>query len=180
MNSLLTTKKMMTTYPFEIVALLGRQRAGKDTVADYLVKRYGFVKMSLADPVKAVASEIFGMTEKDRGLLIQIGNKMREIDEDVWLNFLLRRIQELGASRIVIPDVRFVNEYETLSELAWTIRISASAQTRASREGYDPEFDNDPTEVGLLEAPTDYVIHNECCLQCLYEAVDVLMEGVLA
>lgn len=42
-----------------IVLLCGKKRVGKDTVADYLCKNYGFVKYSLADPMKWACMEIF-------------------------------------------------------------------------------------------------------------------------
>lgn len=37
------------------IALMGRARAGKDSVADYLTESYGYTKLGFADPVKDVA-----------------------------------------------------------------------------------------------------------------------------
>lgn len=42
-----------------IVAILGNGRAGKDTIADYLVKHHGFVRIALADPMKRFCAEVF-------------------------------------------------------------------------------------------------------------------------
>lgn len=42
-----------------IVAILGNGRAGKDTIADYLVQHHGFVKIALADPMKRFCREVF-------------------------------------------------------------------------------------------------------------------------
>ena len=44
---------------------------------------------SFASGVREVARNVFGMT-KNRELLIQIGNKMREIDPDVWAKRVIR------------------------------------------------------------------------------------------
>lgn len=41
-----------------LIGMTGLARSGKDTVADYLVKEYGFVKMSLAGPLKEMARRI--------------------------------------------------------------------------------------------------------------------------
>jgi dephospho-CoA kinase len=43
-----------------IIGLIGNQRVGKDTVADYLVKNYQFKKYSFADPIKSISKIIFG------------------------------------------------------------------------------------------------------------------------
>ncbi len=43
-----------------IVGLTGKAGAGKDTVADFLVQKYGFVKVGLADPIKALLNARFG------------------------------------------------------------------------------------------------------------------------
>lgn len=47
-----------------ILGTMGQARCGKDTFADYLVAKYGFVKIALADPIKRIAMDIYGMTEE--------------------------------------------------------------------------------------------------------------------
>ena len=46
-----------------IIGLIGNQRTGKDTVADYLVSNYNFKKYSFADPIKEVSKKIFNWTD---------------------------------------------------------------------------------------------------------------------
>ena len=58
-----------------IIGLSGKKRVGKDTVADYLVSKYGFIKYSFADPIKAVAKILFGFSENQL-----YGNNKEEID----------------------------------------------------------------------------------------------------
>lgn len=41
----------------------GSANSGKDTVADHLVKRYGFAKVALADPMKRFCMEVYAFTE---------------------------------------------------------------------------------------------------------------------
>lgn len=45
-----------------IIGLSGFAGVGKDTIADCLVLQHGFVKMSVADPLKRAAADIFGFT----------------------------------------------------------------------------------------------------------------------
>lgn len=50
-----------------ILGLAGPARAGKDTVADYLVARYGFVKFAFSDALYDEVQEAFGL--EDQSLL---------------------------------------------------------------------------------------------------------------
>lgn len=47
-----------------IIGLTGPAGSGKDTVADILVAEHGFVKLSLADPIKRAAMEWWDFTEE--------------------------------------------------------------------------------------------------------------------
>lgn len=47
-----------------IVGINGKSRSGKDTVADMMCKEFGFVKVSLADPMKRACAEWFGWSEE--------------------------------------------------------------------------------------------------------------------
>lgn len=44
-----------------IIALSGQKRSGKDSCADVLVKEYNFQKLSLAQPIRELGVEIFGI-----------------------------------------------------------------------------------------------------------------------
>jgi hypothetical protein len=52
------------TERMNIVGLSGRAGVGKDTVADVLVKEFGYVKVSFADPLKRCAMELWSFTEE--------------------------------------------------------------------------------------------------------------------
>ena len=42
-----------------IIGFLGRKRSGKDTVVNYLVKNYNFIRYAFGDPVKEVCKIMF-------------------------------------------------------------------------------------------------------------------------
>lgn len=102
------------------IAICGKMASGKTTVAQSLE---GFQVLSLAGEVKRVGRELFGMKDKDRPLLQQIGMKMREIRASVWLDALIRESnkQELYGYSVVCDDVRFINEANTLKEDGWIL-----------------------------------------------------------
>lgn len=169
-----------------LVFIMGKQRAGKDTTADYLINYYGFSKARLAEPVYQIGTDTFGMRGKDRGLLIQIGVKMREIDPEVFPKALWRRVagdieQPLPPdARVVVTDVRFQNEWEFFKKRGGiALRIVADRDVRSRRPGYDPEYEYDPTETRLDNAPADAEIVNEGTYGQLYDAVDRFAQDVL-
>lgn len=45
-----------------IFGIAGKLESGKDTVADYLVKGYGYTKMAFADNLKQLCISVFGIT----------------------------------------------------------------------------------------------------------------------
>lgn len=47
----------------QTIGLCGFKGSGKDTAADYLVARYGYKKISMADPIKKVCHSIFAFEE---------------------------------------------------------------------------------------------------------------------
>jgi len=47
-----------------IIGIAGKKRSGKDTISDYLIQEYKFIKYGFADPIKDIAKIIFGFTEE--------------------------------------------------------------------------------------------------------------------
>ena len=101
------------------IAIAGKMASGKSTLANLLVEKEQFRKFSFATGVKHVATQVFGMTIKDRDLLIQIGNKMREIDPQVWIKYLLREAE--NTEKVVVDDLRYPNEYIALRNAGFKI-----------------------------------------------------------
>ena len=59
------------------------------------------------------------MKEKDRSLLVNIGTKMREIDENVWINYIINQTKD--KDYCVIDDLRYQNEYDALYKNGFNI-----------------------------------------------------------
>lgn len=43
----------------DLIGISGKPRAGKDSIADVLVKHFGYTKLSFADPLKTITSNVF-------------------------------------------------------------------------------------------------------------------------
>jgi hypothetical protein len=121
----------------KIIGLTGQAGSGKDTVADFLCETHGFVQVTLADPIRAGLTTMFGLREEyfsDRELkertIPWIGRSPRElmqmlgtewgrklVNPDIWISLAEAKVKRLRKapdylhiSGIVISDVRLENE----------------------------------------------------------------------
>ena len=97
------------------IAVTGKMCSGKTTLCNYLCEiEPRFQIFSFGKKVKDVASDLFQMDPrvKDRTLLTSIGQKMREIDKDVWVNYVIQQCKDV--EYCLVDDLRYQNEYEAL------------------------------------------------------------------
>lgn len=125
-----------------IIGITGRKRHGKDTLGDYLVKNYGYIKIGFADALKEACKNIFGfnyeqlygtLKEADdeywktspRKILQFVGtdlfrDKISEIlpdvKQDIWIKVVEKQILDNPQNKYVITDVRFENELEFITK----------------------------------------------------------------
>jgi len=124
-----------------IIGMRGEMGSGKDTVGNYLVNNYGFVRVAFADTLKEACKLIFQLTDEQvygnlkevidpywqhspRELLQRVGTELfrdelpkhcKNISDNVWIRSIERQIQNLrkkGYTKFVITDVRFPNEID--------------------------------------------------------------------
>jgi len=104
------------------IAVTGKMCSGKTTLCNYLCKlEPRFQIFSFGKKVKEVATDLFKMDplSKDRTLLTGIGQKMREIDSEVWSNYVIRQSKDVEFC--LIDDLRYQNEYEVLVKSGFQI-----------------------------------------------------------
>jgi len=113
------------------IAIYGPMCSGKTTVANIikdLDPRYEI--FSFGQKIKEIASDLFEMEGKNRSLLINIADKMREIDEDIWAKYIIK--QTKNKDFCIIDDLRFQNELNYLDD--WIIiSLTTSDDIRIQR-----------------------------------------------
>jgi cytidylate kinase len=158
----------------------GRACSGKDVIGDYISTRYDFKKVFFADPIYEIAKKYFGMKEKDRPLLIIIGDKLREIDMNVFVKYLLNNLKK--DEDYIITDVRRDNEYILCKEAGFIpIRVKADLGIRIKRSiERDGKYPDTALWEGHSETGADnfeYLeIENNGTLDELYRKIDIFMK----
>jgi hypothetical protein len=118
-----------------LIAVHGQAGMGKDTLADYVAKKFNkgknkeWARGAFANAVKDVFCDSFGFTkefveewkrkdEKPEGLnvtvrqgLQKIGDGFREIRSDIWIDLALRK-----PGKLIISDGRYINEAKKVRE----------------------------------------------------------------
>ena len=180
-----------------LIGVGGKARSGKSTVAGHLVVSKGFWTLAFAEPLKAGAQAIFGLTpEQTDGRLKEMVDErwgmtprqilqllateaMRRVfGDDIWVKLLDIRIQRLLSmhpdANIVVSDVRFKSEASAIK--SWggiIIRINRDgAGATGGVIGHVSETE--------LDARTewDYLIDNNGTIEELYGRVDRLLDAL--
>lgn len=173
------------------IILIGKAGSGKDTVAEYLVSRYGFKRYAFADKMKEIARELFpewfAGGGKPRRLLQDLGTYLRQIDQDVWINYLFSRIEREKPARVVISDCRYERELERAKSLGFVpVFVDCPEEIRqrrlAERDGepMDREAANHPSESTIFpplqpEGRSFYVC-NKGTFEELHRLVDMILD----
>lgn len=172
------------------IAISGKIGSGKTTSAKYISDRYGHKIISLATPLKKLASfstatsvringnaiidslfsnignktsgkvlyralrikfkEELENEEKPRIFLQTLGQVFRSIEEDCWVNYLLKRCDK--DSKYICDDLRYKNELAAFQRNNWSIiRIESKEEIRSSRVVIPEGASNHPSETDLDE-----------------------------
>lgn len=178
-----------------IIAICGYKRSGKDTIANYISKKYNFEHVKISQPLKDICKVLFNFSDdqlenntKDdidtnwditpRQALQFIGTevmqyKIQELlpntDRLFWINALLKKYKD--KRNIVISDLRFLHEYNALmnSTTISKVCIIKVTQLHNVHSTYD---DVHISENEWLNIPEHIKIYNDGTLDELYKSID--------
>lgn len=119
------------------IAFSGPMASGKTTAAEYAKSKVErSVILSFANPIYEIARKYWGMKEKDRDLLIFIGESWRKRDPLIWVDITMRKIEELNrlGYSVFIDDLRLPLEFAALAEAGvHLVRLNISSQEQEKR-----------------------------------------------
>ncbi len=130
------------------IAIVGKMCSGKTTLANMIMEKYpNYKKYSFGQKVKDVAVDLFDMKGKDRSLLVKIGGYMRDINPDVWVDYLMKQI--MNVDDCIIDDIRYQNEVDACIKNGFTfIKLSIPKDIQIERikrvypDNYEDHIEN--------------------------------------
>ena len=165
--------------------------SGKDTCVEYLIEKYGGIKVYFAKYLYDIlyyAQKLCGFQiEKDRKFLQWIGTEWaREKDPDIWVKLTIQEskkiINEHFENKKEIPnlycsDVRFINEFNELKKDGWVmIKILRSNNINDERIGNGKYEHISENQLDLMEDSNwDYVIENNGSKEELFEKLEKII-----
>jgi len=181
-----------------IIGVLGRKGSGKDTVSDYVITKFNFEKMIIAEPLKNACRELFNFSDEQlygdlketndpqwevspRKVLQWLGtdvfrNRIGELNPNIgnnfWVNLLkvryLQKLKKNKDSKIIVSDVRFQNEIDVIHQLGGKV----IKLTRPSINNVDAH----ESEKNIDNLKGDYDIMNDGSLDELYKKVEEIFK----
>lgn len=175
-----------------LIGICGKAGVGKDTAALYLCDRFGYHRVSWADPIRAMLGALLqyagvspdwmtdrgkkelpipGIGKSYRELAQTLGTEWgRNLDPEFWLKaFELHtaNARANGITNFVVADVRFPNECEFIKRMG-------GAVLRIIRDV--PGVREHESEAHADTLPVDYTVINSGTVLRLGTALDVFIE----
>lgn len=168
-----------------LIAIAGKARTGKNTLADFIEAQYGGYQYSFAAPIKRMLKAGLNIdmedpfwSERKEQVIPAVGRSPRELMQtlgtewgrqlvhpDVWVTLAADVLRKRGPG-MIIADMRFENEAAWVRKLGGTvIHIQ-----RESAAAVNPHKSED----GVIKHPSDIEFFNNGSLEAMQYAVSKL------
>lgn len=182
-----------------LIGLHGKPRSGKDTLANYLIKKYSLLRYGPSVPVKNTAAAMFDVPRhyfdddkmKDqvdpfwkityRQMAQKVGKESsRDVfGDDIWLRHVQKLLIHIADSPpdvdqysgIILADIRYANEAEWVQQMGGTV-IFIVRDNLPESSGTDH-----PAEAGLSLDLADIVVYNNSTINDMYIDVERKFDG---
>ena len=167
-----------------IIGITGVAGSGKDTVADYICRKYGYGKTSYASKLKQMLA-VAGLPEPsnrdDKEKVVEgfnftwreaaqkLGTEWaRNLDKDFWVKSTMRQIDK--DALVVISDVRFDNEAQAIIDAGGLVIKVVGRNVNLGNNSVHA------SEQGVNGYLIHYELENDGSLECLYSYIDDIFD----
>lgn len=166
----------------KIIGIAGKARTGKDTIANHLVEKHGFVQLAFADPIREIVyflcsaqtlpddkeEPIYPAGVSQRRMMQDIGDMGRRWHVDYWVQQLEDTLKTWEPdTRVVISDIRYENEANWIRKRGWLWHVTRPNNPYSVRAH--------SSENGVTFDGSDALIQNSETLDDLRDHVDYLL-----
>ena len=177
-----------------VIGLTGRARTGKDTVANHIAEKYGFVRFTFSDMLAEELKKMGRPVTKEE--MYKLSDEwIKEFGHDIMPKKLFERIGHL--EKVVISGFRSLDDIEYTKKMAdkfILIFLDAPAEKRAERDakvlGIDFEtalkrvkerdaHDNKSYGLEKVIEKADAVVDSGCPIPQMFENVEKVVDEFL-
>lgn len=179
-----------------IIGLVGEMVSGKDTVADYLVKKYKSKTVSFSQPLRDILDRIY--LPQTRINMATLGTALRaKFGQDVLANAVIEEIKASNNSIICLPNIRLESDMTELKKFKNFILISIETDQKIRFQRITKRLQNKDdanktwsqflkdsklateTKIKKIAKKAKYSITNNTNYSDLYSQVDHIMKEIL-
>lgn len=187
---------------FDLIGIHGKPRAGKDTISNYICRKYNLTRHGPSVYVKRVAAVMFNVPEdcfydelkkettdpfweiSYREMAQKVGKESsRDVfGDDFWMRHVGRhlelirerapRIDEFDTKGMVLPDIRYANEAKWVKDNGGIVLFVE----RPNRQTASNE--SHPAERGLPKKDADAIILNAASTEELHSIVEIALDAL--
>ncbi len=179
-----------------IIGLVGEAGSGKDTVGDYLARKYQAIQYRFHEPLKEALGIFLGPENISRADLIWLSNNIRaKYGNQIISEALKRRIDKIESGLVVLNGLRIIEDLEFIQSLpsSATIYVTLSQKKRWERiygrgERIDDavsfekfqEYEKAETEVQIpnIGKKADFRLENKGSKEELGEKIEAIMAQI--
>ena len=170
-----------------LIGIAGGKGEGKDTVAQIICNAFLFdsVRMAFADSLKQECADLLSLTVHEinaskqvfRPLLQWYGTEYRRQyngGESYWVDKLVEKVNLYDGKIVIIPDVRFPNEYEF-------IKANGGIMLKVTRDIFRDHLSTHTSETSLPPEffKFDFTLVNNGTPEQLTQSVNMLIENLI-
>ncbi len=175
----------------QAIAFTGLPRSGKDTAADYLVKKHGFSKVVMSDE-NGFELKKHGLKDNKMGRS-RMGKELREkFGLDVIARRSFERAKKSGFERVVFVGVRGVEEVNFFKKEIPEFKLIKIESVKGKRFERKSKIDGQSKEqfferevweeekfgLGKVLNEANYTIENNSTIAEFQKAIDELMQNI--